>query len=131
MQQNIILIVKTATFVKVNYTFVKIVRFMRRFLLPLLLVVCTSVSGKTFYVATNGSDMNNGTSLTTTFATWQRGINMAYPGDTVFVRGGIYYVSGYDNFPEINPAAYPTPKGRCGTASKKIYFWAYHLIMRR
>jgi uncharacterized repeat protein (TIGR02059 family) len=98
---------------------------MKRLLLPVLLVVSTVVSGKTFYVAPNGSDLNNGTTLSTPFATWQRGINMAYPGDTIFIRGGVYYVTGYDNFPEINPAAYPTPKGRCGTRDKKIYLWAY------
>lgn len=98
---------------------------MKRFLLPVFLVVSTVVSGKTYYVATNGSDLNNGTTLSTPFATWQRGINVAYPGDTIFIRGGVYYVTGYDNFPEINPAAYPTPKGRCGTAEKRIYLWAY------
>jgi hypothetical protein len=89
----------------------------------------TTLSGKTFYVATNGSDLNNGTSLATPFATWQRGINVAYPGDTIFIRGGVYYVTGYDNFPEINPAAYPTPKGRCGTVSKKYIFGHTHRII--
>ena len=98
---------------------------MRRFVLPLLLLLNTIVSGKTFYVATNGKDTNNGTSLATPFATWQRGINAAYPGDTVFVRGGVYYLVGNNPFVEVNPQRWPVGQGRTGTKDKPICFWAY------
>ena len=77
MQQKIVLIVKIVTFVKTFNTFVKLLWPMRKHLMLVLLTASTIVSGKTFYVATNGSDTNNGTSLTTPFATWQRGINAA------------------------------------------------------
>ena len=88
-------------------------------------ITCMTVSAKTYYVATNGSDLNNGTSLSTPFATWQRGINVASPGDTIFVRGGVYYIRGYDNGVLIDPQAWPSPKGRSGTAGARIHFWAY------
>ena len=125
MQQKIVLIVKIVTFVKTFNTFVKLLWPMRKHLMLVLLTASTIVSGKTFYVATNGSDTNNGTSLTTPFATWQRGINAAYPGDTIFVRGGVYYLAGNNPFVEVNPQAWPTPKGRTGTKANPICFWAY------
>jgi hypothetical protein len=48
--------------------------------------------GKDYYVATNGSDSNPGT-LTQPFATWQKGITTAGPGDIVWIRGGVYNAS--------------------------------------
>ena len=98
---------------------------MKKILFLFLLLIYVSVYGKTYYVATNGSDLNNGTSLTTPFATWQRGINAADPGDTVFVRGGVYEISGINTFPEVDPLAWPTAKGKSGTKAKPICFWAY------
>lgn len=98
---------------------------MKKILVPILFSVCLSVSGKTYYVATNGNDLNNGTSLKTPYATWQKGINMAQPGDTIFVRGGIYYLSGINPWVTIDPTAHPTGKGRSGTKAKPICFWAY------
>jgi len=67
---------------------------MRRYLLLLLLIISTVASAKTYYVATNGSDLNNGTSLSTPFATWQRGFTLVNAGDTLFIRGGVYNLSG-------------------------------------
>ena len=125
MQQKIVLIVKIVTFVKTFNTFVKLLWPMRKHLMLVLLAACSIVSGKTYYVATNGKDTNNGTSLATPFATWQKGINAAYPGDTIFVRGGIYYLTGTDVKVDIDPEAYPTAKGRTGTKENPICFWAY------
>ena len=47
-------------------------------------------SGATYYVATNGSDSATGT-LAAPFATLEKARNSTAPGDTVFVRGGIYF----------------------------------------
>ena len=45
-----------------------------------------------YYVATTGSDTNAGT-MTTPFATLQRGVTAAAAGDTVFIRGGTYRIT--------------------------------------
>jgi len=44
----------------------------------------------TYYVDTNGSDTNLGTSLSSPFKTIQKSMNTAVAGDTVYVRGGVY-----------------------------------------
>jgi parallel beta-helix repeat protein len=44
----------------------------------------------TYYVATNGSNLNNGTSVNTPYATLQNAVNKTVAGDTVYVRGGTY-----------------------------------------
>lgn len=50
----------------------------------------THAAGTTFYVDTNGSDSNNGTSLSTPFRTIQQAASVAAAGDTVYIRGGTY-----------------------------------------
>lgn len=47
-------------------------------------------AGNTYYVATTGSDTNNGTSLTTPYKTISKAISSASAGDTVYVRAGTY-----------------------------------------
>lgn len=46
--------------------------------------------GTVYYVATDGSDSNDGQSLTSPFATIQYALEMSQDGDTVRVRGGTY-----------------------------------------
>jgi hypothetical protein len=46
-----------------------------------------------FYVATDGADDNPGT-MAEPFATVERGEMAAAPGDTVYIRGGVYAFSG-------------------------------------
>jgi len=48
-----------------------------------------AIAGKIYYVATNGLDTNAGT-LAAPFATIQHAQNLADPGDTILVRGGVY-----------------------------------------
>ncbi|MFO1476254.1 MAG: right-handed parallel beta-helix repeat-containing protein [Verrucomicrobiota bacterium] len=43
-----------------------------------------------YYVATNGSDSNAGTSIAAPFATPAKAIGLAVPGDLIYLRGGIY-----------------------------------------
>ena len=45
---------------------------------------------RTYYVSTNGSDINNGRSIHGPFRTLPRAISAANPGDTIEVRGGVY-----------------------------------------
>jgi len=44
----------------------------------------------TYYVATTGSDNNNGTSLSTPFATIDHATKVVNPGDIIMVEGGTY-----------------------------------------
>jgi hypothetical protein len=92
--------------------------------LSILLYYLTSysLSGTTYYVATSGKDSNPGT-IIFPFASWQKGFESATAGDTVYIRGGIYYAPGisfhgnyygvrvtdHDGTPEdlINILAYP------------------------
>jgi parallel beta-helix repeat protein len=53
-------------------------------------------SGSTYYVATNGSDTNNG-SLAHPFASIAKGIAAAQPGDIVYVEAGTYVEAPYIN----------------------------------
>ena len=48
----------------------------------------------TYYVATNGDDNNPGTELEP-FQTFQKGMDSAGDGDTVFIKTGVYDLSGY------------------------------------
>ncbi|HEX8252962.1 MAG TPA: right-handed parallel beta-helix repeat-containing protein [Thermoanaerobaculia bacterium] len=57
------------------------------------LLSTASVSATNYYVAlpaNGGSNSNNGTSLSTPFATIQKGVDMMVPGDTLYVRAGTY-----------------------------------------
>jgi chitodextrinase len=57
--------------------------------LVLGLVGVPALFANTFYVATTGSDSNSGT-ITSPFATVNRGLNAAAAGDTIYLRGGTY-----------------------------------------
>lgn len=93
-----------------------------------LLLYINQINANTYYVATNGNDSRTtaqARNISTPWLTWQKAINEAYPGDTIFVRGGVYYLTGNNPFVMVNPEAYPTPLGRTGTRENPICFWAY------
>src|SRR5689334_19939621 len=46
--------------------------------------------GVNYYVAANGNDANSGTATNAPWRTVQKAANTLVPGDSVFVRGGIY-----------------------------------------
>ncbi len=69
----------------------------------------SSPTGAVWWVATNGSDSNPGSSAAP-FATVQAGLNAAQPGDQVRVRAGVYYQT------------FDTP--RSGTAGSPIHLVA-------
>jgi len=73
-----------------------------------------AAQGNIYYVATNGSDSNPGTSLTTPFASLQKGMNVASSGDTVYVRGGTYHLN-----------ASVSISGKDGTSQSPIQVFAY------
>lgn len=71
---------------------------MKKLLTILLLFIGITVNATNYYLATTsstpaGNDANAGT-ISAPWATWQKAINNAHAGDTVFVRGGIWYPTG-------------------------------------
>lgn len=84
----------------------------------------SGILGRAFYVAVDGDDSDNG-SFATPWATWQKGVNEALPGDTIYVRGGVYYITGNDNFVRVDPDAWGGAIGASGTAERPIRFFAY------
>ena len=66
---------------------------MKGFILLLLFTFSSVVSATTYYVATNGNDSNNGTSINTPWRTWQKAFTNSTAGDIVYFRGGVYYVT--------------------------------------
>lgn len=57
----------------------------------LVLAPLSALWATNYYVATNGSDQNAGTSVQTAFRTINRANTVAKAGDVVHIRGGIYY----------------------------------------
>jgi len=58
-------------------------------LVGLFITINLTLSGKTYYVATNGSDSNPGT-IDKPFATWGRLTGIMAAGDVAYIRGGTY-----------------------------------------
>lgn len=56
------------------------------------LLLSATAAGSEYYVATTGSDSNSG-SLTAPFATLAKASSVISAGDTVWVRGGVYYLT--------------------------------------
>lgn len=55
------------------------------------------IENAAYYVATDGNDNNPGT-FNQPWATWQKACTAAVAGDTVYIRGGIYYSSTEDEY---------------------------------
>jgi hypothetical protein len=102
---------------------------MRKLLLILFLFIGITVNAQYHvyycqdpaYNATYGStasDANAGTSITLPWATWQKAFNTADAGDTVYFRGGVWYIT----VPAHHLAG---TYGHDGTFSHPICFFAY------
>ncbi|MDY7108716.1 MAG: right-handed parallel beta-helix repeat-containing protein [Planctomycetota bacterium] len=57
----------------------------------LFILAAGPAAAETYYIATDGSDDNEGT-IDSPFATFEHAIGLVGPGDTIFVRGGVYMV---------------------------------------
>ena len=76
--------------------------------------------GGDYYIAVYGDDNNPGT-YEAPWATLQKAFNVAQPGDTVYIRGGVYFSTKPSGIrPEANP-----PVGRSGTAENPICYFNY------
>ena len=94
---------------------------MRSIFILVFLIFSSIASGATYYVATNGSDSNSGT-ISSPFATWQKGFSTAKAGDIVYIRGGNYYPTGI-SYNGSYSGAYAS--GKSGTSSSRITIQNY------
>lgn len=94
----------------------------------LVLVLLTLVNINSFsqiYVAPYGNDSNPGT-IDQPLETLQKAQSLANPGDTVFIRGGVYKIRS-DQISRVvsNLFACVTYLDKSGTEGKTIKYWAY------
>ncbi|MEZ4776926.1 MAG: right-handed parallel beta-helix repeat-containing protein [Bacteroidia bacterium] len=91
----------------------------------LLFVIGTTAVFPQIYVAPNGDDSNPGT-ITQPFESIQQAQAAASPGDTVFIRGGLYQVRE-DQVSQIqqNLFACITFLNKSGLPGQTIKYWAY------
>ncbi len=67
---------------------------LRLYWMHLLLFACLNdLIGDVWYVSTNGSDANDGTSWLTPFLTISNAVSKANNGDTVLVSNGVYGIT--------------------------------------
>jgi len=91
------------------------------------------VAGTTYYVATNGADTNNGTSLNTPFRTLNKAINTVGPGDTIEIRAGTYVESKLIDTPGsptgwITMRAYQNEQVIVSSTGSGPTFYFYHSL---
>jgi uncharacterized repeat protein (TIGR02059 family) len=80
---------------------------MKKLLTLAFIATCSFVSAKTYYVApSGGSDLYPGT-ISQPWATWQRAFDVAQAGDTVFFRGGVWYLKPGQTVDLINKDGQP------------------------
>ena len=83
------------------------------------------LSAKSYFVAVNGSDSNDGT-ISSPFATVAKAQSLVEAGDTVFIRGGIYKLSEEQIMSTDNLYAYVFDMRKSGVnENKRIYYWGY------
>ena len=78
-----------------------------------VLTVAVPTTGLFYYVATNGSDSNNGTNISTPFLTISKGLTAVGTGGIVYVRGGTYALASKLSL------------SKTATFTNTIRLWAY------
>ena len=94
-------------------------RTMKINIITILFIISTTVNARVLYVSTNGDDNRTAvqaTNISTPWASWGKAFRNAISGDTVYFRGGVYYVSATDQYGQIN---------NDGTDGNLINFWNY------
>jgi hypothetical protein len=88
------------------------------------LFTIASLHASVYYVAPNGNDENPGTKEHA-FLTIQKAQAFLSPGDTAYVRGGIYQMNESQIASYSRIQAYVILLNKSGTESKRINYWAY------
>lgn len=100
---------------------------MRNLLVILLSLISITLNATNYWVTPRGSDSNAGTdsSASGAWLTWYKFSSASNPGDTVFVKGGIYYAPATNNpgSPSYSRGIYLYQKN--GTAANPIVYMAY------
>lgn len=95
------------------------------FLLIGILSIC-SLSAKTFYVAPYGSDLSGDGSIESPFAGIVRAQEAVSPGDTVYLRGGVYKMQESQIHEYNSIFAYQHHINKSGSSIyKRIHYWAF------
>lgn len=91
---------------------------MRKILIILCLLISITVDATIRWVTPRGNDSNTGadSSSTGAWASWGKAFQTAVAGDTVYFRGGIYYITSSSQFGNI---------ANHGSPGNYINFWAY------
>ena len=90
----------------------------------LLLIPPTIASANTYYIAVNGSDANPG-SITKPFASIRKAQDKAQPGDTVYIRGGVYHIQEAQITSQQRIWAYVNIMDKSGKPNAYINYFAY------
>jgi hypothetical protein len=77
-----------------------------------------------YYVATDGKDDNPGT-FKKPLATLQKAQSLVSPGDTVYIRGGVYHMTEDQISQKLRGYACVTFLDKSGAPGKYINYWAY------
>jgi hypothetical protein len=102
----------------------------RTLLFLTFIIISSTVLGKTYYVAVNGNNSYTAAqaqNISTPWATIQKAVTMAYPGDIVYIRGGIYKPSTHiGSTGAVGMVIRPKDNvGRNGTPGNPIRYFAY------
>ena len=99
-------------------------KLLQRFFIIVILFQATTAYGKIYYVATTGSDSNDG-SFENPVETIQKAQELVSAGDTVYIRGGNYSMrtDQIDRYYSI--WVYVTQLNKSGTADQPISYLAY------
>jgi hypothetical protein len=100
---------------------------MRNLLVILLSLISITLNATNYWVTPRGNDSNAGTdsSASGAWASWYKFSSVSNPGDTVVVKGGIYYATAENNpgSPSYSRGIYLYQKN--GTAANPIVYMAY------
>lgn len=89
-------------------------------------MLSVSVSAKTYFVAVDGSDTNQG-SIEAPFASLQKAQSLVQPGDVVYIRGGVYKITQEQimSYSVDGVWAYVFDMQTKGTKKAPICYWGY------
>jgi len=97
---------------------------MKHLLLILLIIQASVGFSKVYYVAPNGNDANPGTK-NKPLATVHHAQDLVNPGDTVYIRGGVYNVTQDQFAQKVNVFDSYAYLNKSGTPNARINYWAY------